>query len=192
MAASSSSPVYFKTIDLASVSLGPLQKDGRIYSAALAPGPLLVQTPPVPIQSLAEGVAWLLPSGPFRAFLRETEATLKAKSSAEAEAWSLSPGQVDTSFKTFFKHDAFKVRLHPDFAAFSPDGEYLESPDGVTTARLVLELDKVSVGKTEMGCLWRLVQLRATSPPPPCLIDFDVELPDDAEVDGHTNDDEFV
>jgi hypothetical protein len=104
---------------------------------------------------------------------------------------------VATSFKSFFRAEdgAFKVRVHPEFAAFSPEGELLEDTDEFkeTTARILLELDKLSIGKTEMGGLWKLVQLRVTAPPPPCLIDFDVEVPDDEDATAQEDDDdEFV
>lgn len=190
-------PQYFKTVDIPALSLDPLRKDGRIYAAPLSTGPLRIQTPPVLITTLVEGVAWLVPTGPFKQFLADTEAHLKATAHADAERWGLQPDQVTTSFKSFFRAEdgAFKVRVHTDFAAFSSEGDLLDQCDELkdTTARIILELDKLSIGKTEMGGLWRLVQLRVTAQPPPCLIDFDVELPDDVEEAAQENDDdEFV
>lgn len=186
-------PQYFKTVDLALLALEPLVRDGRIYVAKFAHGPLLVQSPVVTVRSVAEGVAWLQPTGPFRDFLARTEEALKTLARSQAGAWNISEDQVERSFKTFFDGDAFKVRLHPDFAAFDVVGDDLDVEDDLDdlqgTMRLLLELDRLSVGKTEMGGLWRLVQLRVAAPPPPCLIDLDVEVPDDEEVAGSTGTD---
>jgi hypothetical protein len=192
-------PQYFKTVDLASLALEPLVKDGRIYVAKFTNGPLLVQSPVVTVRSVAEGVAWLQPTGPFRDFLRRTEEALKNLARAQAGDWNISEDQVERSFKTFFDGDAFKVRLHPDFAAYDVAGDDLDAEDADDlypgTMRLLLELDRLSVGKTEMGGLWRLVQLRVAAPPPPCLIDLEVEVPDDEELAGPTGapeNDDFV
>lgn len=187
---------YFKTVDVSSIAFDALRKDGRIYAAPLKEGPIRIQTPPVLIKSLVEGVAWLVPTGPFQTFLSDVEGHLKTQAQAAAGSWGLQEDQVTTSFKSFFRADdgAFKVRVHSEFAAFSPEGELLDESEEVkdTTARILLELDKLSIGKTEMGGLWRIVQLRATAPPPPCLIDFDVEIPDDEEAAQENDDDEFV
>lgn len=191
-----SSPQYFKAADLSAIALEPLVKEGRIYVAKFAGGPLRIQTPAVVVRSVVEGAAWIAPTGPFRDFLRHTEDALKDLARTQAGAWNITEDQVDRSFKTFFDGDAFKVRLHADFAAFGTDGEDLEDDAAEVQgapARLLLELDRVSVGKTEMGALWRLVQLRLAAPAPPCLIDLDVEVPDDEDLtatDG--NDDDFV
>jgi hypothetical protein len=190
-------PQYFKTVDVASLRFDSLRKDGRIYSAPLQAGPLRIQSPPVVIKSLIEGVAWLVPTGPFKSFLEEVEAHLKAKSLMDAASWGLQEDQVRTSFKSFFRAEdgAFKVRVHPEFASFSSEGDLLEEPCEVKdiSARVILELEKLSLGKTEMGGLWRLVQLRVSPTPPPCLIDFDVEVPDDEEDAAQDqDDDEFV
>lgn len=192
------SPQYFKAVDLSALQLEPLGKEGRIYVAKFAGGGLRIQTPAVTVRSVVEGAAWITPTGPFRDFLRHTEDALKALARAHAGAWNISEDQVDQSFKSFFDGDAFKVRLHAEFAAFGTDGEDLDEEGAEVqgaTARLLLELDRVSVGKTEMGGLWRLVQLRLAAPPPPCLIDLDVEVPDDEDItvaDGSGNDDDFV
>ena len=188
---------YFKTLDVSSIAFEPLRKDGRIYAAPLKNGPIRIQTPPVLIKSTVEGVAWLAPTGPFQKFLSDVEAHLQHKAREDAVSWGLQEDQVATSFKSFFRAEdgAFKVRMHPEFAAFSPEGELIEESEEFkdTTARLLVELDKLSIGKTEMGGLWRVIQLRVTSPPPPCLIDFDVEVPDDDEEAAQENDDdEFV
>jgi hypothetical protein len=192
----SPSPQYFKAADLSALALEPLVKDGRIYVATFANGPLRIQTPAVTVRSVVEGAAWIVPTGPFRDFLRHTEDALKDLARSQAGAWNISEDQVERSFKSFFDAaGAFKVRLHADFAAFGTDGEDLDDVDiQGATARLLLELDRVSVGKTEMGALWRLVQLRLAAPPPPCLIDLDVEVPDDEDLaaDGPGNDDDFV
>ncbi len=192
-----SPPQYFKTVDLAAVALEPLVKEGRIYVAKFAGGPLCVQTPALTVRSVVEGAAWIAPTGPFRAFLHQAEATLKDLARANAGDWNISEDQVERSFKTFFDAEkGFKVRLHPDFAAFGVDGEDLDEDSTElqgATARLLLELDRVSVGKTEMGALWRLAQIRLAAPPPPSLIDLDVEVPDDEDLAGPDgNDDDFV
>lgn len=193
-----SSPQYFKAVDLSALALEPLVKDGRIYVAKFAGGPLCVQTPAVTVRSVVEGAAWIVPTGPFRDFLRQVEDTLKDLARSQAGAWNISEDQVERSFKTFFDAEkGFKVRLHHDFAAFGVDGEDMDEESAEVqgaAARLLLELDRVSVGKTEMGALWRLVQLRLAAPPPPCLIDLDVEVPDDEDLTAATegNDDDFA
>ena len=196
-------PNYFKTVDLnAKVgTLGTLHKEGRIYVAPLPQGPLLIQTPPIQFKSISEGAAWLLPVGPFHTFLQETETLLKAAAVKNATTWGLSQDQVEQSYKSFFKggnNGAFKVKVsHPDFVAFDAQGEPLDACEDTLVnpfkARAVLLLDKLCVGKTEMGALWTLVQVRIAPQPGQCLIDLEVEVPDDAEIgDFKGSHDEFV
>lgn len=183
--------MYFATANAAAHlgELEPLKKEGRIYVAPFAKGPLIIQSPPVPIVGTGEHVVWILPTGPFRAFLETTEAALQATARAHAGQWNISPDQVTTSFKTFFRAEdgAFKVRYDAEFAAYDAEGNALDTEyqplEAGQTVRILIQLDKVCMGKTEMGGVWRIKQARLLPPPTPCLIDPELELPDDdAEV----------
>ena len=195
-------PTYFRNVDLDAhiAPLGPLEKEGRIYVAPLANGPLVIQTPLLEIQSLGESHAWTRPTGPFKDFLARTERLVQRASEEAAVAWGITQEQVTTSFKSFFRDDgSFKVRVGSDFTAFTDAGDALDledasvTMDGVTV-RAALELSRVCLGKTEVGAIWRLVQIRLSPPPPPCLIDIDAEVPDDAEdpEDEQKGDEEFL
>lgn len=182
------SPTYFKAIDLEAHlgQLDPLRKEQRIYVSDLAAGPLLVQTPLFEVVTLADTFAWTKPTGHFKDFLQRTESILQRSSEEAAASWGISKEQVTTCFKTFFREDGcFKVRLGSDFAAFDEEGELLEDTSGILgrPVRAALELTRVCLGKTEMGALWVLRQVRLAPQPPPCLIDLDIEIPDDHEPD---------
>ena len=180
---------YFSAVVLADrlTALEPLAKEGRLYVAPLAAGALRVQTPPTQVLVLEDNFAFISPTGPFAAFLRQTEAALKESCAAHAASWGISEDQVAHSFKSFFREDGtFKVRVDPDFAAFDEHGDPMDRAPAVPAhARAILELSKVCLGKTEMGAMWRLLQLRVAPQPVPCLIDLEVEVPDDADLADH-------
>lgn len=197
--AMTTTPVYFKTVDLRAHldAAEPLRRDGRIYVADLTKGPLTIQTPALEILTLTETFAWTKPTGHFATFLHEAEDVLKATCEEAAESWGITKDQVRASFKTFFREDgAFKVRLGPDFAVFDEAGEQLDDPQDAVgkSVRAALAIDKLCLGKTEMGGMWSLLQVRLTPPPPPCLIDPDLEVPDDHETveDAKDGDEEFL
>lgn len=192
-------PVYFKNVDLNAhlEAIGSLRREGRIYVAELDKGPLVVQTPLLDVVTLTDTFAWTTPTGHFAQFLRDAETALKRACEAAADSWGITADQVTACFKTFFREDgAFKVRLSQDFAAFDDDGEQLDDPQAVVgqSVRAALILDKVCMGKTEMGAMWSLAQVRLSPPPPPCLIDPELEVPDDAENvdDANAGDEEFL
>lgn len=192
-------PAYFKNIDLDAhlSAFEPLAKEGRIYVAPFSAGPLTVQTPPLLVAQTGETFLWTQPSGPFRAFLQATEEKIRDGCLASAEAWGITTEQVTTSFKSFFREDdSFKVRLASDFSVFDEQGELANDTVELSgrTVRGVLELSRVCLGKTEMGAIWKLLQVRLVPEPPPCLIDLDIEVPDDHEDSGDHDggDEEFV
>lgn len=203
MTTSTAPPVeYFRCVALEDrlKDLEPLTKDGRLYVAPLTHGPLRIQTPITTVTSMAEHFAHVAPAGQFLDFLKRTEEVLQQTCMTHADEWGISEDQVRQSFKSFFKEQdgTFKVRVDDGFTIFDEAGELMDNspPETPVSARAILELSRVCLGKTEMGGMWKLVQLRLTPAPTPCLVDLDVELPDDADVQGdmeeERDEEEFV
>lgn len=169
-------------------------KTGSAYSARLRQ-PLLVQTPPVVVLSALEDapthVHLKVSSSPrFVQFLEGVEETLLKTSLESKDAWFRRPVDDDVlraSFRSFYRAGALKVRVPRDAVLFDEMGAVQESVAPGSSVRCLLELSRVTLGRTEYGAMWSLVQAQVVpSPPPPppppsppkCLIDPSLELPE--------------
>lgn len=186
------------------VELGPdafegVQKTGNAYSARLR-HPVLVQTPAVVLLSSLDdadvGHAHLkVSSSPrFVQFVERVEEALLATSLQSKDAWfrhEVHDDVLRASFRSFYKAGALRVRVPQDALVFDEEGR-VAGRDAVltgSTLRCLLELSKVTFGRTEYGAMWSLVQAQVVPPPPPppppaapkCLIDPDLERDDEED-----------
>lgn len=172
---------YFKNVQLEqAIKFDTVIKKGKLYQAPLVE-PLVVQTPIVTMANLTSTHATLAlqKDSPLHAFFTLAEKLAKEVSSTSSSVLGLSSEQVESSFKTFLNKDGIKVRLAKDFHMYSHDNELIPEPTAADQCRAVLRLEQVSIGKTEIGILWHLVQVKTVEPTPECLIDVDIEIPDD-------------
>jgi hypothetical protein len=192
---------YFTNVDInTAIQIESVIKQGRMYAAAWKDGPICIQTPVVAVEGLSDTHAIIKTQGdnPFNTFLNKVEEHVKEVAKSCTEILGLSADQIDASFKSFIQTPgSLKCRKVPEFVAFDADGEIMHVLDEGTHVRAILRLDQLSIGKTEMGCLWRLIQCKVCEPPPSCLISMDVELQDDEQDDDDAvkptlDDDDFV
>lgn len=173
---------YFKNVQLEqAIKFDSVVKKGKLYQAPLLE-PLVVQTPVVALSSISSTHATLSlqKDSPLHAFFTLAETIAKKICSTSSSVLGLSSEQVESSFKTFLNNkDGLKVRLAKDFHMYSHDNELIAEPTAADQCRAVLRLEQVSLGKTEIGILWHLVQVKTVEPTPECLIDVDIEIPDD-------------
>jgi hypothetical protein len=190
-------PPHFRAVDPATFEYADVERDGKLYSVKLRPA-CRVQTPavaltaalvdddgdPLPFASLAV-------SGHFAAFVRKVEAAVLDACLANKAAWfrkDLDDDVLRAGFKSFLRpNGTLKLKVPEDVAVFDAD-KTLVAPGDVpagTQVRAIIELAKVSFGKTEFGAMWRLVQVRALATPQ-CLIE------DDAGDVPASDDDDFM
>lgn len=210
-AGDASLPRAYTRVDVAA-ELAPdafegVQKTGSAYAARLHQ-PVLVQTPPVVLLSSLADCAdshvthahLKVSSAPrFVQFVEGVEEALLSTSLASKDTWfrhSVHDDVLRASFRSFYKAGALRVRVPRDALLFDEEGQVV-GRDAVpigSTLRCLLELSKVTFGRTEYGAMWSLVQAQvvpAPAPPPPppsppkCLIDPGLsEHIDDDGADG--------
>ena len=195
-------------VDLAAAfsEFEPLVKEGGVYVARLA-RPLVVQTPPLTVAAPLGGDdeptthAHLgLPPG-FADFAARVEAAALEACLAHKADWFRRPLEDDAlraSFKRFLDPatSILKVRLPRSAPVFDAQGELVDR-DAVPTgsgARCLLELSKLSFGRTEFGGMWSLVQAQQVQAPPAppapvCLIDASDDDDADPEEGAAAEDD---
>ena len=197
---------YYAKVDPATAvaEFDEVRKVGALYAAPLA-SPVQVQTPTVTLMSPLRdedgapvpNAHLKLPRG-FEGFAKNVEACVLASALKHKEAWFRRPLEDDViraSFKAFAKGSALKVKWPRDTPVFDADGLPIEDADldPGTRMRCMLELSRVSFGRTEFGAMWTVVQARVAPETPvvACVIDPAAETPepepagaavDDAEV----------
>lgn len=175
-------PTYFKNVKLDdAITFDSLVKQGKIYQAPLLKE-LVIQTPLTKIHSITSTHASIdtTPGSPLHTFFVEAERVAKEACSNSSSVLGLTVEQIETSFKSFVGECQVRVRLDSSFHAYDHHGEAMqETPKEMDQARAVLRLDQISIGKSEIGILWKLVQTRVPEPVPSCMIDLDIEVPDD-------------
>ena len=201
-------PPYYARVDLErDVSFASCEKEGGMYVVRLDP-PLLVQTPVVEVASdldQDEAFAYLEPRGAFLQFVRDVEAFIVSEAIRHKAEWLPRLPHVDDEdlsrrFRSFVAESEaggprrLKTRVLPaSFVAYDEAGVECEGVVRAgSTVRAVMELSRVCFGRSEFGALWRLLQTRAASPAPPCLIDVSREMEDDDEEDAPIIDDDIL
>jgi hypothetical protein len=187
----------FKALCLDSLAFDPIEREGKLYVVKLRPK-LVVVTPPMALASSlvdADGEALpfasLGPSAQFGGFLRRVEAAVLAACIANKADWfrkDLDDDALRSGFKTFLRaNGTVKVKVPDEVAAFDASAGAVVPGDIAAGAqvRAILELAKISFGKTEFGAMWKLVQIREVTVPR-CLID---DTGDDA---AGSDDDDFL
>lgn len=187
---------HYKAVDLdaalAPTAFLPVEKIGGTYFAHLAT-PLLVQTPPLTLESpLDDDDGTPLPHAhvtlprAFQQFAQATEQLVMEACLANKDTWFRRPRQdqsLRASFKQFFKPSSggvLKIKVPRDCLVFDAQGQVLDREELVPgcTFRAILELGRVCFGRTEFGAMWTLVQAQTAPPAPPpprCLIDPGVD-----------------
>ncbi len=189
-----SGAVYYSKVTPAAAvtNFEDVRKVGALYVAPLAT-PLRVQTPTLVLMSPLrdeDGAPVLnahlkLPRG-FEVFARDVEAAVLDAALRNKDAWFRRPLEDDVitaSFKAFVKGSALKVKWPRDTPVFDADGKQLDE-DAESLAHLrvrcLLELSRVSFGRTEFGAMWTVVQARVAPDTPAvmCAIDPAAEIPE--------------
>ena len=188
-------PVHFTRVNPGALAFQPMRRDKNKYVVPLT-RELLVVSPPVGVSPLVDddgepcAVVWLrATAGPFADFARAVEASVLESVIANKTQWlrkDVPDDSLRTSFKTFLGPEGLRVKGGADVAAFDADRALTDlSLVRGPRVRAVLSLRGVTFGKTEFGCLWRLVQV-IDAPEPACLFQADPDpVPDD-------DDDDFV
>jgi hypothetical protein len=189
-------PVHYKTVDPSALAFGAMEREGKLYTVRLQ-SPLVVQTPPVKLtSSLVDddgetiGFAYITPSPALAAFLRKAEDAILDACLANKREWfkkDLDDDALRAGFKSFFRPSGtFRVKVPDDVAVFDTDRNPVEpaAAGGGCQVRCILELVKISFGKTEFGAAWKMTQVQTVATPR-CLIR--------EEAEGATeDDDDFV
>ena len=150
-----------------------LTRNESVYVALLNP-PLTVATPTSTLlTSLAPGPDdENLPAFALLKVNAASLATLKAVEAAALEAcfknkatWlreDLDDDTLRASFKSFVDEESktLKVRVSEGVAAFDSDRVQLPLPAEGAKVKAVLELSRLTFGKTECGLIWRLRQVK--------------------------------
>jgi hypothetical protein len=182
---------YFRTLDpIAALrdAATDVVKQGSVYAAALEPE-LVVASSPVTLmtplnQTDLGGWAYIAPEEGFAKWLASVEGAVADL--AVDRAWFKGPDEaVRSALKTFFKvNGTFKVRVPDDLACFDAAGAVIDVSDvpAGATARVVLELPRVTFGRREYGAAWRIKQVRLYEAPV-CLIRDDIPDDDDDHSD---------
>lgn len=197
-------PTYFKNVDIDSAlnAFSSIEKCGTVYIAKLE-APLLVQTPPLTLATHLEDDegsplthAHLVLPPAFAEFAHAVEAKVLDSCLANKASWFRRPMDDDSlraGFKAFCRDKNLKIKLPRDVLFFDANGHLLsrtDIPQG-STIRCILELSRISFGRTEFGSVWSLLQAQTAPPPlppPKCLIDPGVEGADTVRLEGRPED----
>ena len=127
----------------------------------------------------------------FEAFIKKTTKTKKVEWFKKA----ISDAYLESSFKTNFKDapaQAASFKVAEDFALFDAQGTVVDPAALVqgTDVVLLLEATRITFGKTEYGCLWKVRQgvLLPPKPKPECLIQV---TDDEATAAPEDDDDDY-
>lgn len=186
----------FKAARLDDLEFDPIEREAKLYIVKLRPK-LLVQTPPMTLTSAlvdddGEPLPFvtLAPPAQFAGFLHRTEAAVQAACLANKAEWfrkELDDDALRAGFKSFLRpNGTFKVKV-PDEAVVFDAAKKAVAPGDVAPGaqvRAIIELSKISFGKTEFGAMWKLVQVREMAVPE-CLID-------DGNDSSSEDDDDFL
>jgi hypothetical protein len=181
----------FKALCLDSLAFDPIEREGKLYVVKLQPK-ITIVTPPMTLASSlvdedgeALPFASLAPSAQFGGFLRRVEAAVLAACIAHKAEWfrrDLDDDALRSGFKTFLRpNGTVKVKVPDEVAAFDASAGAVVPGDIAAGAQVrgVLELAKISFGKTEFGAMWKLVQVREVTVPRCLIDDTGDELSDD-------------
>ena len=183
-------PQYFKTVDLASLTILPITKESKSYIARIEPR-LVIQTPPIQVTSplVCDGdhmpFVYLRVTGPFEKYLKETEEKVLNFCVAHKKDWlkrDLDDDAIRHCFKSFFKDDSIKVMVPEDVVVFDATKSTIDRDGLGNNVRAILELNRIVFGKTEFGAMWRVLQLQ-TVESPRCLIDDSLDTDEDYDDD---------
>lgn len=170
---------HYSAVDLEALPLA--EKPGKIDNTLVVPfsPPVRIQTDLLtavtPLSTRAEdGTCEVLPSltarasGDFLAFLKKFEAAVLATAKANAGKWwprrNLDAGVIENGHKTYMKgKDVFKLKVDftGDPIVWNLKSEPQES-DVLTPGQqfwAVLEAQRVVIGRSEFGLVWRLHQV---------------------------------
>lgn len=185
----------YKSVAVPEFGYAPVEREGKLYVVRLAEK-LTVQTPPMTLTSqLVDADGEALPFATFvapahlAAFLKKVEAAVLSACLQHKAEWfkkELDDDALRSGFKSFLRaNGTFKVKVPEDCVVFDSAKAPIapgDVPTG-TQVRAVLELAKISFGKTEFGAMWRLVQARTVATPE-CLIDDTTDdAADDDDID---------
>lgn len=173
-----------------------LRKEPPVYVANLLPKPLVITTGVITLAAPVAGPdGEPLPSTvlklPLAAnnFFADVEVAIKNTCIEKKAQWfkeSLSNDALHMSFKSFLHEDCLSVRVDEGVTAFGPDKTQVPLPEENTKVKAVLELSRITFGKTEFGAKWKLRQLKVMEVAPKYLFDDEDiadTLPDTEEED---------
>ena len=180
-------PVFYKSENPDALQFeDQRERDGKVYAVRLKRR-LLIQTPAVALATAlvdADGevmpFSHLAPVGHFAAFLHRTEAAVLAACLANKDTWfrgAVEDDALRAKFRTFFRpNGTVRVKVPEDVEVFDAAKSPAAPGDVPAGAqvRCILELAKISFGKSEFGASWKIVQVQAL-PLPRCLITDDAE-----------------
>ena len=192
---SPSSPLTADAVDVATVAFGPVVSAGDRVSVPLEGAPLRIVTKKcVLANSPLDGDGNV---NPFVSLKRATvtdkkffdafEKRVLAEAVANKTEWfgeSVDADHVASSFKSFVKDGALKVRVSADTTAFDEAGEAIDVASFFAgdEVRALLEATAVRVGNNEFGLVWALRQIRKESKVA-CLINPDPIADEEADGD---------
>ena len=190
-----SSPTATNSIDVSSIAFGPVVSAGDRVSVPLESAPLRVVTKKTVLaNSPLDGdgnvnpfVSLKLATVADKKFFDAFEKRVLAEAVASKAEWfggSVDADHVASSFKSFVKDGALKVRVSADTTAFDEAGNAADIASFFAgdEVRALLEATAVRVGNNEFGLVWALRQIRRESKAT-CLINPDPIADEEADGD---------
>jgi hypothetical protein len=187
------SAVPYKTVQITQQGFGDVVKDtsAKLFVVPIDP-PVRIQTTPVVLTTSIED-----PQVPFvyiqgdqnmMTFFKQTEQDIEDVCISNKKQWFTLAKDLDDEilrrgYKSFFSDQGYKVKVAPDVPCFDANKRPIGREDVPenSTARMVLEMNRISFGRHEFGVTWQVVQLQLV--PVQCMIQDD-DPPEDP-VDTH-------
>lgn len=184
----------YKTVQITQQNFGEVTKDtsARLFVVPIDP-PVRIQTTPVVLTTSIED-----PQVPFvyiqgdqnmMTFFQQTEQDIEDVCIANKKQWFTLAKDLDDEilrrgYKSFFAQQGYKVKIAPDVPCFDANRRPIGREDisENSTARMVLEMSRISFGRHEFGVTWKVIQLQLV--PVECMI-LDDDLPAPPEEDLH-------
>lgn len=187
------SPSTTNSIDVSSIAFGPVVSAGDRVSVPLESAPLRVVTKKTVLaNSPLDGdgnvnpfVSIKLATVSDKKFFDAFEKRVLAEAVASKAEWfgeTVDADHVTSSFKSFVKDGALKVRVSSDTSSFDEAGDSADIASFFAgdEVRALLEATAVRLGRSEFGIVWALRQLRKESKAV-CYIELD---PASEDADG--------
>lgn len=153
-----------------SLQFEDVKREGSMYTARIK-HKLSIQSPVVLCKERITNsngetlpYMYITPDATLDTWLQQFEAYILDQAVQHKDAWfrkNTSDSDVQQTYKSYFRDNTFRLRMTDDVEIFDTTRTILNPGDlqPGTKVKLIMDLGRVSFGRTEWGCVWRVSQI---------------------------------